>query len=341
MKLRNTMLALCLISTPAYSNGLLDMLIPTPLSIVMGVGKWITRDEQPIYYVQVKGSGRSIEEARENAFNLAIDKAVGSLVVKESSVSNQAVLRNNSFSYSSAYISDWKQVSKNTGATVELVLDVWVAGSNISQRIISQEKQAGSIDGDKIIAKLDSIEKEQHDGDKLLQTVLHDFPYRAYNVKLKPAEFEQLDNREIEMKIYFDVQWNDNYVSSLKEVFTRVGQSNQSNQSYIVKERPGKFGRFTQFFLDEKRYQLVYDELVLSEPVVKLQVFDKQQKDLLVKCYSYQNLRENMIQPSWTHHNTINVYEDLEFYIPLYITKDQLSKFSTYTVTVTRTSDCL
>src|SRR6056297_2641338 len=93
-----------IISMPARSVDPVDVLTTSPVSIAISIGKWLIEDRQQLYYLRVKSSGSTETEARQSAFQFAIDQAVGSLIVTETKVDQGQVLADRSIEYSSAFV---------------------------------------------------------------------------------------------------------------------------------------------------------------------------------------------------------------------------------------------
>ncbi len=55
--------------------------IPSPITIAIQVGKWLQSNDEEVYYVRVQSKGSTEGEARTEAFRLAVDQAVGSLLI--------------------------------------------------------------------------------------------------------------------------------------------------------------------------------------------------------------------------------------------------------------------
>ena len=95
-----------------------------PLSVMSGIstavniGKWITQGSKKVYYVQVEGQGSTFEDAKQQAFKIAVERAVGSLVLNETEVANQDVVRNDVIMYSSGMVE--KYVIKNQTYKINL-----------------------------------------------------------------------------------------------------------------------------------------------------------------------------------------------------------------------------
>jgi hypothetical protein len=127
MLFRVLVLITCLCFTVTAKAQNLSGLAPNPLTIALTVGKWLVKDSQKAYYVQVESTASTPAQARTEGLKLAVSQAVGTLVVAESEVRNQQLVRNEIIQYSSGYIQDFKILSESqVGPMSRVVMDVWV-----------------------------------------------------------------------------------------------------------------------------------------------------------------------------------------------------------------------
>ena len=65
-------LMLCVtLAQPAWSQSVLQHLMPSPLTILLTIGQWMKKDRVEVFYVQVQAHGKDETDAREQAFRLA------------------------------------------------------------------------------------------------------------------------------------------------------------------------------------------------------------------------------------------------------------------------------
>ena len=112
--------------------------MPSPISVAITVGQWLMKDREQVYYLQVRAQGRDEKHARNQAFRLAVEQAIGALVLAETEVRRGNVERNDVISYSSGFVHDFKILEQRTVNGVhEIVVDVWVARSHLADRLLS------------------------------------------------------------------------------------------------------------------------------------------------------------------------------------------------------------
>ena len=125
------------------------VLLPSPLSVILMVGRWLAEPGQPrVYYIRVQARGTTESEARREAYKRAIEEAIGSLVASESVVVNQELKRREIIEYSSGYIDRFKVLNQyHDGRHFVVDMDVWVKHSQIADRLLVKSESSGKIDG--------------------------------------------------------------------------------------------------------------------------------------------------------------------------------------------------
>jgi hypothetical protein len=155
------------------------------VSIALTVGQWMLKNRTQSFYIQVEAQGVNDNDARLNGFVLAVDQAVGTLILSERESDKKRLIKNDVYNYSSGYVTDYKILSKIThdqGAV--LVMDVWVSHSAIANRILGRSAVAGQLNGLVASARVETLLKERAGGDQVVSRVLADFPRRAFDITL-------------------------------------------------------------------------------------------------------------------------------------------------------------
>lgn len=296
------------------------------LSIALTVGSWITKNHVRTYYVQVKSTGATDQQARDQAFKLAIEQAVGSLVTTETQVQLNQPVRREIINYSSGYINSFKQVSRRETSTgVELVLDVWVEHSAIADRLLSRSQADSTVPGDQINVRFQSVLQERQQGDRLLKQVLADYPQRAFDVKLDQLESRINESRNLELTLNLSIAWNEKYLNSLSEVLLVTATARdvggcfrdrfRCDHSHLVKVIYRPQGDFTQTrhflaFDDKVKSELLRTGLSSSQPVISITARDGQGKSIWTQCFGQDHLTLTNHRPArryvhWDENRTI------------------------------------
>jgi hypothetical protein len=297
-------------------------------SIALTVGQWLIKSSDRVYYVQVEGRGYTEAEARRNGFALAVEQAVGTLVLSEREVVQQRLARNEITNYGSGYVDNFQILDKTMRHNeVTVTMDVWVAHSAIASRLFGRSEVAGQVDGARIGAQVQTMQQSLSDGDRVVSMVLKDFPRRAFDITLANAVFRMDADRRTLLEIPFVLKWNYNYIVSLHEALQATSQNprakncwnyNQdcSNQTYIrvVAKSPTSFAKWdnTLGFNDYRKHHLVNDAFINSVPVMHLVIRDQHNRVVFRDCYSWAVMNWSSTQSFVeTRNNQIGVYGDL------------------------------
>jgi hypothetical protein len=200
-------------------------LAPSPLGIVVSAGQWLFFNSKRVYYIEVRGTGRTAEEARMNGFRLAVEQALGSVIASETEQQNSRIRRDEVISYAAGFVERYEIITTmSTGSGYEVAMRVWVQRTNLAERLLVKSQADGQVDGARAAIAIDTAQYSRTQGDLLLLSVLRDFPERSFDVKLWPTRVEMTPNRGVELFIPFVITWNrkytDSYFSALKSVST-------------------------------------------------------------------------------------------------------------------------
>lgn len=306
--MKSLALALCLslATVSAQSQSVQQMLTPSPLGIALTVGQWLIKDRKRIFEIEVETRAPTVKEARDQAFRLAIEQAVGTLVLSESESHRSRLTRDDIITYSSGYVDRFEILAQDREAgQIRLRLRVWVSHSAISSRLLGRSQTDAQIDGDRFAEQGRSLQQERASGDRVLATVLRDYPQRAFSAEIGRIELWE-DNRLIKLLVPFTLRLDYNYLTSLSEALEQTAQrrdaractdslyNNQcGNATYIrvISGRPpASSGRFfgwntTAGFNDMTRSHMIHQAMIASRPAMLLTVTDQQGRRAFRSCY--------------------------------------------------------
>ncbi|QWD94569.1 hypothetical protein C2759_10450 [Polynucleobacter sp. MG-Unter2-18] len=297
MRFKVIALAICLCCAVTAKGQILGALAPSPLTIALTVGQWLVKDSQKAYYVQVESTAATPAQARAEGFKLAVGQAVGTLVVAESEVKNQQLVRNEIIQYSSGYIQDFKILGEtHVGSMTRVVMDVWVTESKIADRLLNVSKADGAVDGEKSAAQYRSNLNQMQSGDRLLELILNDFPSKSFDIKAGKS-IVTMPARSIQIQIPINISWNKEYISSLTEVLDKVRQGRTANYyggpnwaAVIRYKNKSDWSMSTASFRDTIKLELIESNLIKSEPLIKLIIKDEAGYHLFGQCFRYPGL---------------------------------------------------
>lgn len=222
-RLAAALLALTL-SMPAV--GANNWWTPSPISVAITVGQWLMKDREQVYYLQVKATGRDETHAREQAFRLAVEQAIGALVLAETEVHRGEVSREDIISFSSGFVHDFKILQRRAVPDgQEIIIDVWVARSHLANRLLSSSRDVARIEGGRITQQIETFQHSRGSADRVLSAVLADFPARAFDIRVGKTQVLVDQARNPVLSIWIDMGWNSNYLRSLDEAVSRTSHA--------------------------------------------------------------------------------------------------------------------
>lgn len=212
-------------SLTAQAVPLGQLLMPSPISVAITVGKWLLKDQKKVYYIQVKSVAADRHQAIQAGYKYAVEQALGALALSTVEIKNQQVVRNEIIVASAGYVQDSKVVSeKYVNGGTEVVLDVWVSESRVADRFLAESKGTGRIEGARFADTLESFNHAKGTTTQAVQSVLNDYPRRAFDIKVN-AKIDRDGN----LILPTTVKWNDNYIHALWEVLKNAGPLNPCN----------------------------------------------------------------------------------------------------------------
>jgi hypothetical protein len=307
----------------------------SPLGTGIAVARWIFEGSEKVLYVEVIGEGSTSEQARQQGFRLAVEHAVGTVVSSETEVRNDRVARDEIITYASGYVDRFEVVEQQQVNNRVLVnMKVWVRSSKIANRLLNKSAAAGAVEGGRISTQIQTLQDERKSGDRLLSSVLADFPSRAFYIHLEKTQVIFDANRTGQLEVTFHLQWSREYIESIAEALTAIshrpdsecggifGCRNITFQAEVI--RPG-FGSNTRaWFTDNVVEQLVRSNLVNSIPSIRITILDTSGKEQFKQCFSARELDHNAPAPFYyinLSHNKVavngNAGKWFNFYIDL------------------------
>lgn len=275
--------------------------VPSPLSILLTVGTWIKKDSVEVFYVQVQGHGSDERSAREEAFRLAVNQAVGSLLLSHRHIENQEIIRNEIINYSSGHVHDFKILDRRIGTNGHVVvMDVWVRRSLIADRLLNESRDAAEIEGGRIAAQIGSLEQRRQSTEQVLESVLRDFPQRSFDVSVGNTRVVANNDRTYWLIVPVNVRLAQSYITSMAEALKTVDPNPQCSR-WFGPRCDGKVriasGGTAAYFDDKGIYWLFSRHLFESQPVLRVKILDAQGVARYQGCYHVPEITQNQYAP--------------------------------------------
>lgn len=245
-------------------------------------------------YYRVMGTGKNFEEARLDGFKLAVEKAVGSIVVTEKLANNNILIRDQIVLHSSGYVDDFKIIERSgSNISYRVIMDVKVKSSQIANIILGTTNKAGRVDSNRVYGQYDSINQERKEAESLINNLLDSFPRKSFKIDIKPMRVKLDDNRDMLIEIDSTISWNEAWLNNLIETFNRVKDNDKTTRRKIdVVKNPSDFDIFnnktTLYINDEQIFRKAFDTLFITlYPVIE--IVDKNGNWIIRGCASYPN----------------------------------------------------
>ena len=266
------------------------------LGYVISGAQLFAANRVPVYYAKVESTGPDFNSARQNAFKLAVEQAVGTVVLSETEMRNSRITRDEIINYSSGFVDKFNILEQEqTNRSVQLTVEVWVSSSAIANRLLNTSTTAGEVPGDRIAVQINSLRDQRQQTDKLINAIMRDYPARAFDVFLDPVKVEFDSSRQGYLHIPFMVQWNKYYVDSLEEMLKTVNQypsckiSSGACKNGVESSIVLKLNVFAPdpvaWFSDTGPMDIMFKNMVSDPPVYRL-IFSTTNSSKQVFCFN-------------------------------------------------------
>lgn len=246
-------------------------------------------------YLTVTGSGKTFEEAKQQAFRKAIEFKVGATVLSDVETQNYQRVKDEIYVYSAGYVDDYKVLSQeNYNGLVAVLLSVSVADSKLKNRIIGAGKDSSTFNGEQHVVQVSTYLQEKEQTDRLFQRMLDGYPAKAYTVKQpRPYAITMLDRKPV-ISVWYELSWNTDYLLSLRETLSTVEDCKNTwarGCDYKIytyaKDPKDMFASETKnFFNDRTRNDQLHNTFVYKTPQVITTLYDKYNTKLVNFCYT-------------------------------------------------------
>jgi hypothetical protein len=185
--------------------------------------------------INVTATGKTYEEAKYNAFREAIEYKIGTVIVSEREQENLKLARNSILAYSAGYVDKFKVVSViDNGDRVQLVVDVYVSSSRISDLILSKSNSATTFDSHRHTAQQETYIEERNGSDRLVWSVMRHYPKRAFDIEQLPYQLKVDNYRNLSLVIPYTISWNQNFINSFNELMNNI-----DSKAGFFQQKPG------------------------------------------------------------------------------------------------------
>lgn len=302
-RLAATLLCATMLAPPALAApSALEIFLQIPWTLGVKLSEWVNKESRRVFYVEVIAEGSDLEQARQQAFRMAVERAVGVVVASETEVQDQRIQRDEIITYASGYIDEFESVDvRRIGDRTWVKMRVWVGTSRIRDRLLSRSRSDGRVEGGRISEQIRSFQNERQSADRLLVTVLNDYPQRAYEIQTHRTEVRVDDHRNTYLVVPFTVKWSQPYLRSLEEVLKNINQRSDCG-GWLDVCRPAprsliRLGKTTAYFDDSVAYDLVHQHMIIDHSEFLVTLFDTGGRRVYSRCFAAPEIDHRSYSP--------------------------------------------
>lgn len=245
--------------------------------------------------IRVQGIGDTLQQAKENAFKTAVELQVGSILVTELESFDSKITKHEIINYSAGYVDNYKIIETNNfNNKILVIVDVYVSSSKIANRILGTGSHNKSFDSNVHGTRYETYIQSKNDADKLLKSLLKDFPKRAFVVTQHQHKFGVDTQRNPFIEIGFKFNWNYNYLVSFNEVLSLI----QDGGNGLFRTSPGNIvimAKDPKDYVLGKKNHYKFNDIVIMEtirnrfdnntPRLQLTVYNQNNNIFYTECY--------------------------------------------------------
>lgn len=277
-------------------------LMPNAWTIGIHLAQWIMKEQKKVFYVEVTSQGRDFLEAREQAFRMAVEQAVGSVISSETHITLGSVQRDEIIVYSSGFIEDFEMVDTRTvGNLVQVKMRVWVSHNRLANRLLSESRAAGQVEGGRIAEQIQSFQHERATADRLLSTVLRDFPQRGFDLVVGTTRVTVDQQRQTFLQVPVTITWSRHYLDSMAQAIRSIKQRSDCREPGIFVQPRAcdarsriAVGGAVGYFDDLESWTAINREMVMSRPQILMRLLDTSNRLQYQGCYGIAELDQHM-----------------------------------------------
>lgn len=289
-----------IMTTAVQAQTIPSWAMPNAWSVGITLAQWIMKDRRQVFYVEVTAEGADLEQARQSALRMAVERAVGTLVTSETEVRDLRIRRDDIITYASGYVDNYELVQSQTvrGRT-QVQMQVWVSHNRLANRLLNESRAAGRVEGGRISEQIRSLQHERESGDRVLGSVLRDFPQRSFDIDLLPTQVVVDNQRQAWLNVRFNLRWNPRYLESLSIAVRAINQRNDCGSWWRVCQAEAVIGTgdVTAYMDDQVAWNMFLREMISSRPQVQIAILDSAGQVRTRDCYSVKELDQSEYTP--------------------------------------------
>lgn len=271
------------------------------VALLLSACSTVSENKPPI---TVTGEGSTIESAKNNAFNKAVEQEIGLVIISNRNIKNNTMVRNEILTHSAGYVDNYTiKHSQYVNGKYFVVVDVVVSSSKIAERVLGAGGSTSNVEGNKLSTQYKTYLDNRKSGVEVLDNVLYDFPKLAFKVtnpsvrcgKNTATYCFKLDTQNNAVfEIPFEFRWNYNYLTALNETLRVVQDQRPGHESVaVISKHPDRFIGSTDlyYFHDMDKLKRIKRRFVASIHI-RADIKDNYGNTVFSSCSEpvYQNL---------------------------------------------------
>lgn len=238
--------------------------------------------------ITVYGYGTDRESAKRDAFRTAIENVCGIKIISKRENFNNNNLYDDIATHSTCRIISQSIIKEETEP---YRIQIKVLVENTRQTDSLHAESNGFQFRTDLADNLQGYHDEKKSGDKLLDTMFRDYPYRAYELKQNGKPYITDDNyRNLYLIIPYKLNWNYSFIENLRDTFSNIDTRYGDARITIIAKNPKAImlGRRDNFhFSDYSRLDYIKGKMVgENELRIHVKARDSKGKNILNFCYS-------------------------------------------------------
>jgi hypothetical protein len=215
-------------------------------------------------YTTVLGTGKTVEEAKQNGFIKAVQYVVGSVMLTQQEVIGNRMVRDEVVQHSSGYVEDY--IIKSTDKTsngYSVSMDVKVRSSKISETILGKNLNTTTeFNGNKIVTQSTTLSKSRETGADLLEHVIDDYFKFGVNV-VNNTNWRLNDEQDTVVTVNYVASYNQKWFQSLDETLKILSNTDYSGDKIQIeyKKEGDMFSTLNYYFLNRYLAENLHNKL--------------------------------------------------------------------------------
>lgn len=240
-------------ATTSYAFSSVDYLT----LIFQGIRLSVTESVPEEITVTVKGTGQTQPIAIENALNLAVQKAVGVLILSEQTVSNDKMIRNLIAQYSSGVVNSY-EVKKCDGAPVTCEVVAKVSPWKFMRKL-QGDSQTIQVNGNDLFMQHQTAKTAMLQRYKMTQYYLSQIRQSGLDVVVHSVKVVPSTDEKVSLFVEYEVKWNKEYKKELIRFLEKLEKDtvreDANFQVYIQWDTTGFFENRVRINTHDQRFQ--------------------------------------------------------------------------------------